>query len=126
MGSPRRLLLITILATIGLASAQGDDDPAAPFGALSGTTITCSATSAVAGCYLERPILTLGDLEVTLGVDAQLAYGGGRTSHLAPYVGAAWFASQWSIWGEVYLPHSGVPSIGRADWFRIGFTWRLP
>lgn len=122
----RRLLLTTILATTALANAQGDADPTSSFGVLTGSTITCSGTSTVAGCYLEKPVLTLGDLEVTLGVDAQVAYGGGRAGHLAPYVGAAWYASTWSAWAEVYLPHSGIPTIGRADWWRVGFTWRLP
>ena len=107
----RRLLLITLLGTIALGSARAE-----------GNTLTCSGSSQVAGCYLEHRVLTLGALEVTLGVDAQVAYAGGRTGHLAPYAGAAWFAPDWSVWAEVYFPHSGIPNIGRPDWWRIGFT----
>ncbi len=122
----RRLLLITILATIGLANAQGDvSESANSLGVLTGSTLTCSATPQVAGCYLERPVWTVGPLEFTVGVDAQLAYTGGRAGHLAPYVGAAWYAPTWSTWFEVYMPHSSVPTLGRADWFRVGFSWRF-
>jgi hypothetical protein len=123
----RLLLVITILATIAHASAADEGSQSAnPFGVLAGATITCSATSAVAGCYLEHRILTLGALEVTLGIDAQAAYAGGRSGHLAPYAGAAWYAPTWSAWLEVYLPQSGIPTIGRPDWWRVGFTWRFP
>lgn len=115
----RRLLVITTLAMTLTGSALAEGNP------LAGSTVTCSATPQVAGCYLERPVWTVGPLELALGVDAQAAYAGGRSGHLAPYVSAAWYANTWSVWGEVFMPHSGVPIVGRADWFRVGFTWRI-
>jgi len=117
------LLLSMMLGTIALANEPAD---VSPFGVLSGSTITCSATGAVAGCYLERPVWVAGPLEFTVGIDAQLAYAQGRTGHLAPYAGAAWYADSWSAWLEVHLPESGIPTLGRPDWWRVGMTWRLP
>ena len=114
----RRRLLITTLVTIALGSVAAADSP------LAGSTLTCSATSTVAGCYVERPILTIGPLELTIGVDAQLAYGGNRSGHLAAYAGAAWYAPTWSAWAEVYNPRTRVPTVGRPDWWRVGFTIR--
>lgn len=133
----RRLLLITILATIGLANAQDGADAAQPFGVLSGSTVTCSVTSVVAGCYAEKPVATFGNLEVSIGVDAQAAWDGRYTGnqdvretalggHLAPYVGFAWYDEAWSAWAELYSPRLGIPTLGRSDWFRLGFSWRIP
>lgn len=116
----RHLLLITILATIALANAQGDAEPRAL-----GVTVSCSAGPSVAGCYLERRVLSLADLEVTVGVDAQLAWRDDRTSHLAPYAGVAWYAAWGSIWAEFALPSGLVPVIGRPDAWRVGFTLTL-
>lgn len=118
----RRLLLITTLALTLLGSARAEGNARL---LLTGSTVTCSATSQVAGCYLERPVFTVGPLEFTVGVDAQAAYAGGRAGHLAPYVGAAFYAPTWSVWLEVFMPHSGVPIVGRADWFRVGFSTRF-
>lgn len=122
----RRLLAITMLAMICTANADdGVSESANPFGVLAGSTLTCSATSQVAGCYLERPVFTVGPVELSIGIDTQAAYAGGRTGHLAPYVGAAFYAPTWSAWLEVFMPHSGVPIVGRADWFRVGFSMRF-
>lgn len=123
----RRLLLTTILATTALANAdEGVSAANSPFGVLGGSTVSCSVTNAVAGCYWERPVAILGPFEFTVGIDTQAAYAEGRTSHLAAYAGVAYYAPTWSAWLELYNPRANLPTIGRPDWFRLGFTWRLP
>lgn len=119
------LLLVTTLALTPLGSAQGAD--ANPFSALAGSSITCSSTwpSAVVGCFWERPVLVLGALELTVGVDAQATFTGGlEGAHLAPYLIAAAYLDTWSAWAEVRLPElSGVPVLGSPDWLRVGMTY---
>jgi len=124
---PRRLLLVTILATMSLASAQ--DAAGSPFSVLAGSSITCSSTwpSAVVGCFWERPVLVLGALELAIGVDAEVVLGGQLDGHLAPYVVAAYYADTWSAWTEVRLPElGGIRPIGDSNWLRAGFTLRFP
>ena len=137
-----RLLLVGMtLAMMPLASAQDDEaaDQPEPFG----VTLTCSAAipSVTLGCFAERPILTLGPLEVAIGVDAEVALNAppeGQAlvqlqgtppnvdGHLAPYIVGAWYAEGWSAWAELRLPSlSGVPAIGDADYLRVGFTTRF-
>lgn len=123
MARLRLLLLATILGTTQLASANGD--AGSPFGVLSGSTLSCTATPALAGCFVERRVLTLGDLEVAVGVDAQAAWGNAST-HLAPFATLAWYPTWGSVWLEFALPDSRVPTFGRPDPIRLGFTWRIP
>ncbi len=117
-----RFLALFVFVFLGVASAQGG-----------GNTLTCSATSQVAGCYVEHRVAVLGDFEVTLGVDTQVAWDGRYASnsdvrdaalggHLAPYVGLAYYAPDWSTWLEVYMPHSGIEGLGRYDFWRLGFS----
>jgi hypothetical protein len=107
----RRLaLVLLIVASCGIASAQG-----------AGNTLTCSITPSLAGCYVERPAFSLGDFSVSVGVDAQAGWGGGRSSYLAPYALVAWDAGAWGAWLEFALPESRIPVIGRPDPWRVGF-----
>lgn len=135
---PRRLLA-TILATIAIASlaaaaAQEPTDPLPDPAWLAGSTISCSAgvPSWVAGCFLERPVLVLGPLEVALGVDVQgrldqLLAGSVDGSHVAPYGVLAYYGETSSAWLELRLPHlPGVPVLGAAEWARVGFSVRIP
>lgn len=133
---PRRQLLATLLATMLLASGlAGATDPpttepiAAPFSALAGSSITCSTAwpSSTTGCWWEKRVLTLGDFEVAVGVDAQAVLTSGlNDAHLAPYLIAAWYGEQASAWAELRLPElSGVPVLGSPDWLRVGFTLRF-
>lgn len=110
----RRLPVVLAIAWIASAHAAGN--------------LTCSITPHVGGCYLERPVFTVGDFEVAVGVDAQAAWAGGRSGHLAPYASVAYYAPAWSAWVEVFVPQAarGIRVIGRPDWFRLGFTWRIP
>ena len=112
----RRLLLSTILAMTLTGSA------------LAAGSVTCSVTPAVGGCYYERIVAELFGVEFAVGVDAQAAWGDGRTGHLAPYGSIAYYAPTWSAWLEVFMPQAApsVPIVGRSDWFRLGFTWRVP
>lgn len=135
MGFRRRLtlLLITILATMSLASALAEGDPVAaptPFSVLAGSTITCSSAwpSATIGCWWERPIWVVGDVELALGVDAQAVLSGGlNDAHLAPYLVVAAYLETWSAWLEVRLPDlGGIPVLGDSDWLRAGMTIRVP
>jgi hypothetical protein len=109
-----RLLLIALLAWTLCASALAEGN----------RTLTCSVNNRVMGCMIEQPAFVLGALEVAVGVDAQLAWRGG-TSHLAPYLIAGWYASTWAVWGEFHLPEIGIPTVGRPDFWRLGFTVRF-
>lgn len=140
------LLLATLLATTALASgtAEGEARTEAPaFSVLANATISCSAAwpSTTVGCWLERPILVVGPLELAISLDAQVVIGGSPVgldaqtvltgaladSHLAPYLIVAAYLESWSAWAEVRLPElSGIPVIGSPDWLRIGFTYRIP
>lgn len=133
---PRRQLLATLLATMLLASGlAGATDPpttenvAAPFSVLANSSITCSTAwpSSTTGCWWEKRILTFGDFEVAVGVDAQAVLTSGLSdAHLAPYLIAAWYGEQASAWAELRLPElSGVPVLGSPDWLRVGFSLRL-
>lgn len=131
--------LTTILATIALAlsSAGVAEEPqAAPGepGQLAGTTISCTlaAPSLLTGCYVERPVIVLGPVELALALDAQahltdLALGDVDTSHLAVYASVGVYEENWSAWLEVWLPRfAGVTLIGTPDWLRLGFTYTVP
>lgn len=131
----RRLLLATILATTLLGNAtaaEGEtttESVASAFSVLANTTISCSAAwpSATLGCFLERPVLVLGALELAIGLDAQAVLTGALDGHLAPYMVLAYYADTWSAWTEVRLPElAGIKPLGSSDWFRIGFSYRIP
>lgn len=129
----RRLttILATTLLASGIAAAQEPTgSPPEPAGLLSGATVSCSlaAPSWVAGCWLERAVLTLGPLEVAVGVDAQAALAGSLDeAHLAPYGIVALYLDSWSAWLEVRLPRiASVPLLGSPDVARLGFTYRIP
>ncbi len=129
----RRLLLVMTLGTMlfGSAHAEGDPTPeASGFSVLGGSTITCSTAwpSATFACWWERPILTLGDVEVSISLDAQLAVGGVGDSYLAPMLSVAWYGPVASAWIEVALPADWLPvaHVGRGDWLRLGASYRIP
>jgi hypothetical protein len=110
-----RPLLVALLALTLSANAHAEGN----------RTLTCSVSPAVAGCLVEQPVFVLGHFEVAVGIDAQLAYGHGRTGHLAPYLLAGWYAPTWSAWFEFHLPQTGIPTLGRPDPWRLGVTWRF-
>lgn len=129
----RRLLAMTLATTLLASVTAGEptDPPPEPApAALAGVTLSCSiaAPSWVSGCWLERPVLVLGGLEVALGLDAQAALGAGvEHAHLAPYGILAYYGEHWSTWAEVRLPQvAGVPVLGSPDWLRVGFTYTVP
>lgn len=129
----RRLLGMTLATTLLASVTAGEptDPPPEPApAALAGVTLSCSiaAPSWVSGCWLERPVLVLGGLEVALGLDAQAALGGGvEHAHLAPYGILAYYGEHWSAWVEARLPQlAGVPVLGTPDWLRVGFTYTVP
>ena len=112
----RPLLLagvILALTLAGSALAEGN------------RTLTCSASSAVAGCLVEQPVMAFGSLEVAIGVDAQVAYGFGRTSFFAPYAIVGWYANSWSVWLEFAIPESRIPTFGKPEPWRVGFRYRF-
>lgn len=129
---PRRPLLGTILALLLLGSAHAEGDAtesvAPAFSVLSNTTLACSARlpTGVVGCYVERPLLVLGPVEVALGVDAQAAFSDAHRGHLAPYAVLAWYADTWSAWAELRLPElAGLHPLGDPDFLRLGFSLRF-
>lgn len=135
MARRRTLLLITLLALTFSASAQDAASPEnvaveQPVGnpGKFGVTLTCSARlpTAVVGCFLERPVLVLGPVEVAIGVDAQAAFSDAARSHLAPYAVLAYYGADLSAWVELRLPElNGLQPLGDPDWLRLGVSWRL-
>lgn len=132
---PRRLLLaITLALLLSVSGAEGGSNntengsvPPA-FSVLSNTTVTCSARlpAAVVGCFVERPVLVLGDFELALGIDAQAALTDAYRGHLAPYAVLAYYGEALSAWVEVRLPElAGLHPLGDPDYLRIGFSYRF-
>lgn len=126
----RRLLALIAVVTLSLGSAQdaADEPVEVVEPAAFGVTLTCSARlpTGVVGCWVERPLLVLGNLEVAVGVDAQVTLSGGHNAHLAPYLLTAWHSSTWSAWAEIRLPElDGLQPLGDPDWLRLGFSLTL-
>lgn len=133
---PRRLLLAITLALLLLGSAHAEggsnntENGSVPpaFSVLSNVTVTCSARlpATVVGCFVERPVLVLGDFELALGIDAQAALTNAYTGHLAPYAVLAYYGEALSAWVEVRLPElAGLQPLGDPDWLRLGFSLTL-
>lgn len=123
---PRRLLLAITLALLLLGSAHAEGEPGSP---LANTTLACSARlpTGVVGCFVERPLLVLGPVEVALGVDAQAAFSDAHRGHLAPYAVLAYYGDALSAWVEFRLPElAGLHPIGDPDYLRFGFSYRFP
>lgn len=132
---PLTLLLATILALTLLGSATAEGEPntepvAGAYRVLANSTISCSSAwpSTTLGCFWERPVLVVGNIEVAVGLDAQAVLTGSLAdAHLAPYLIVAAYLDSWSAWTEVRLPElAGVKPLGSADWLRLGFTIRIP
>lgn len=118
-------LLITILVTMltGTALAQGSGDAETePWS----TTLTCSGAlpSGSVSCFLEERVLTLGDLEVSIGIDASLVGFAFDEAEVAAYGVVAYYEETWNAWAELALPRV-LPPLGRPDPFRVGFTVRF-
>ena len=109
-----RRLLPVLLLVLWIGNAHAD-----------GNTVSCSVTANLAGCYLERAAFSIANLTVSVGVDAQVGWSAGRRSHLAPYLLIAWNAASWGAWVEFAIPETGIPAIGKADAWRVGFTVRF-
>lgn len=134
-----RPLLVTIAALLLLGSAHAEGEgqdptetgsvpPTPTFSVLRNTTITCSARlpAAVVGCYVERPLLVLGPVELAVGVDAQAALRNDHSGHLAPYAVLAYYGEALSAWVELRLPElAGLHPLGDPDWLRAGFSVRF-
>lgn len=132
MVRPRRLLLAMTLAAMLLASALAAEPDATTDSVaslLSGSTVTCSAAlpSGTMACWWERRVLTLGDVEVAVALDAALVASTGGW-YVTPMASVAWYGPTASVWGEVALPADmlGIPRLGRSDWLRIGLSWTIP
>ena len=123
----RRLLLLCTttlaLTLIGSAHAQGSGDTL-------GLTLSCSVGGQTlpdrGGCTLERRILTLLDLEVTIGIDGRVARG--SPPHLGPMVAFVLYLDQpgapvVTTFLEL-LPISVLPPHPWGGW-RAGFTVRF-
>lgn len=126
----RRLLALILFVTLSLGSAQdaADEPVEVVEPATFGVTLTCSARlpTAVVGCFVEHSVLVLGNLEVAVGVDAQVALSGSQGHHLAPYLLAAYYTASWSAWAEIRLPElNGLQPLGDPDWLRLGFSLTL-
>ena len=119
-----RLLLSMILAGTlsgtALANESNDNQPD-----LANVTLTCSVgTSGSAVCFAERPVLTVGNLELALGIDTRVILAGPGTGHVTGYLILGWYESTWNAWLELAMPEL-VPPIGKNDFLRVGFTIRF-
>lgn len=143
MVRPRHLLLgmtlVMMLAVSGLAGATepvGNPDTLptettieSVAGLLSGSTITCSAglPSGTTACWWEKRVLTLGDFEVAIAVDAAVTFSTGDW-YVSPMLSLAWYGPSASVWLEAALPDGilPLPHVGRSDYVRIGFSYSIP
>jgi hypothetical protein len=114
------VLLLTILALTLCGSALAADPPS-----LSGYSVTCSVTLRGAGCFLEKPVIVFGPLEVAIGFDARASWTTEARSYAAPYTVIGWYEPRWAAWLEIALPDTHLPVIGKPDPFRFGFTVRF-
>jgi hypothetical protein len=110
-------LTMLVLTFSGSALAEGEGTPA-------GYSVTCSAGLRDAGCFIERPVLVIGALELAFGFDARASWADWERSYASPYAILAWYADSWSAWAEFAIPESRIPSIGKTDPLRVGVTWR--
>lgn len=128
--SRRPLLIITIVVMMLLGTATAEDNPAVDqdFSILRNTTISCSTAfpSAKVGCFWEKPIWVIDNLEIALGIDARAAFNPVTEPTIAPYAIVAWYEPTWSAWAEFQLPDMGITVLGSPDWFSAGFTYRFP
>lgn len=141
MVRPRHLLLgMTLAMMLGVSGPAGatepvgnpDTMPAATESVaalLSGSTISCSAAlpSGTTACWWEKRVLTLGDFEVAIAVDAAVTFSTGEW-YVSPMLSLAWYGPTASVWGEVALPDGvlPLPHAGRSDYVRVGFSYSIP
>ena len=114
------VLLLTTLALIFSGSAFAADPPE-----LSGYSVTCSVTLRGAGCWIERPVLVLGPLELAVGFDARASWSAWERSYASPFLVAGYYAPRWAAWLEFAIPESRLPAFGKPDPFRVGLTLRF-
>ena len=118
---PLVLLTTTLVLTFGGSALAAEP----PYPA--GYSVTCSVSLAGAGCFVERPVFVLGAFEVAVGFDARAAWAGEARGYASPFLVAGYYTSTWSVWTEVATPGlQGIPVIGKPDWWRLGFTYRIP
>lgn len=120
------MMVVTMLLVSGIAAGQDAPEPDAEPGLLSNVTLSCSASAPtwLLGCYVERPVLVLGALELAVGLDAQAVLTGAHEADFAAYGTIGIYEETWSAWVEFWLPEL-APALGSPDWFRIGFTYRF-
>lgn len=115
-----RLLSTTLLVLLLLGTAHAAEEPQ-PLN----YTLTCSiASDGTVGCFLERPVFVLGDLEIGLGVDAKAALWGDGPTYVSGYAIVGYYAPTWNAWAELAIPEV-IPVIGRPTAFRAGFSIRF-
>jgi len=109
-------LLAALLAWTLCASAFAADPPT--------RTLSCSLSGVQGGCMVEQPVVVVGALEVSVGVDARAVWG--VRAGVAPYALVGWYAATWGVWGEFALPAYGpLRSVGRSEPWRVGFSVRF-
>jgi len=114
------VLLLTTLALTLSGSVLAAEPPE-----LSGYSVTCSVTLRGAGCFVERPVIVIGPLEVSIGFDARASWASEARGYAAPYAVLGWYAPKWAAWVEIALPDTSIPVLGKPDPFRAGFTIRF-
>ncbi len=114
------VLLLTTLALTWPGSALAADPPE-----LAGYSVTCSVSLTGAGCFIERPVLVLGHFEVAVGFDARAVWTDWERSYASPFLVTGWYAPRWAAWAEIAIPESRLPTLGKPDPIRLGFTVRF-
>ena len=122
---PRIMILVMILLASSCAVGFADGHITEPrdFGVLS-CGVSGVVLPTISGCFFKRRILTLGDLEVSLGLDGRLAFTEDRHGYLGAYIVFDYFAPSWSAFLEILTPSVFAP-IGSSDLWRFGFTIQL-
>jgi len=104
----RRILLLVLLLVSTHGFAQGD------------RTLACTTDFGTRlSCFIEYTLWRVGPFDVAVGIDTLAA----RDSHVAPYLAASWYATDWSATFEFATPQYGW--LGRPHPLRFSFTMRF-
>jgi hypothetical protein len=124
----RRRLLLTMMFAMTLsvsafASASDGEEVTTPgprFGVVSCGFSGSGLQPERAGCVARRRVLTLGDYEISVGVDGQASFNPLRSGYLSVMVGLDYYGPNWGAFLEIIMP-SIIEPHGAPQW-RVGFT----
>ena len=122
----RQLLTMTLalmlsVSAFAIASDGSEVETEAPtsFGVVVSCGVAGEWLPTRASCILKRRVFTLGNFELSVGVDGQVSFDGRRPGYLGGYVIIDYYAPTWGAFLEVATP-SVAPPLGGGDRWRLG------